>query len=101
MVTVPPSACSNPATMRSSVVFPLPEGPRMAVSDPAGTTRSRSVSTRCGPTALCSPEITSCFIWSPACRGGAVEEPAEQVARHCGDGDHYQRERGGLTVGEV
>ena len=31
--TVPLSACSKPAMTRSSVVLPLPDGPRMAVSE--------------------------------------------------------------------
>ena len=34
---MPASACSNPASTRSRVVLPLPDGPRIAVSEPAGT----------------------------------------------------------------
>ena len=31
---------SKPARIRSSVVLPLPEGPRIAVNEPTGTSRS-------------------------------------------------------------
>ena len=53
--TVPASARSKPARMRSSVVLPLPDGPRMAVSEPAATSRSRPASTWCRPKALSRP----------------------------------------------
>ena len=45
--TWPSSGRSNPAMMRSSVVLPLPDGPRMAVNEPSGTTRSMPRSTGC------------------------------------------------------
>ena len=36
----PAVGCSNPAIMRSTVVFPDPEGPRIANSSPSATVRS-------------------------------------------------------------
>src|SRR4051812_20687675 len=38
---VPDVGVSRPATMRSGVVFPHPEGPRSAKNEPLGTSRSR------------------------------------------------------------
>jgi hypothetical protein len=45
---VPPSTARNPASARSSVVLPQPEGPRIAVSLPASksTETARNASTR-------------------------------------------------------
>ena len=62
MLIVPASARSKPASSRSKVVFPLPEGPRIAVSDPAGTSRSTPVSTGCAPKALYRPVTATCRI---------------------------------------
>ena len=58
--TTPASARSKPARMRSSVVLPLPDGPRIAVSEPAGTSRSRPSSTWWRPKALASRVTASC-----------------------------------------
>jgi hypothetical protein len=56
---VPASARSKPATRRSSVVLPQPEGPSTAVRLPAGTSRSRPASTGAAPNALASPRTES------------------------------------------
>ena len=37
---VPEAGCSRPATARSSVDFPQPDGPSTATTEPAGTSRS-------------------------------------------------------------
>ena len=52
---VPVSARSNPVSSRSSVVLPLPDRPRMAVRDPAGTSRSKPARTACAPKVLPRP----------------------------------------------
>src|SRR5580692_3490724 len=106
IVIVPASGRSKPAISRSGV-FPLPDGPRMAVRDPAGTSRSTPVSTGCTPKALYRPETASCRM-SLSLRillvlrvGRAIEETAEHVAGHGRDDDHHQGERRRLAVGEV
>src|ERR1035441_1353278 len=100
IVTVPASARSKPASTRSSVVLPLPDGPRMAVRDPAGTSRFSPVSTRWVPKALYRPAAASwVMVSSPGPR--MVEEPPEHAARHGGHGDHHQGERRCLAVGQV
>src|SRR5580692_11141049 len=101
MVIVPASARSKPARRRSRVVFPLPDGPRIAVSDPAGTSRSTPVSTGCAPKALCRPVTATCRIPSSSRLYGAIEEPAQDIAWHSRDDDHDQGEGRGLAVGEV
>src|SRR6202034_3750664 len=97
MLIVPASARSNPASSRSRVVFPLPDGPRMAVSEPAGTARSTPVSTGCAPNALYRPATASCLM----CLSSPIEEAAEYIAGQRGHHDHDQREWRCLTVGEV
>src|SRR4051812_3399953 len=42
-VIVPEVGVSRPATIRSVVVFPHPDGPRRAKNAPAGTSRSRDL----------------------------------------------------------
>src|SRR4051794_13341906 len=42
MKTRPADGSSRPATIRSVVVFPHPDGPRRAKNDPCGTVRDRS-----------------------------------------------------------
>ena len=63
--TVPASGSSNPATSRSSVVLPQPDGPSTAVSDRAGTCRSTPVSTAVDPKALVTPESLSAVTVPP------------------------------------
>src|SRR6185503_2443287 len=45
--TRPESGTTNPASMRSSVVFPQPDGPRSVKNLPDGISRSRSVKSGC------------------------------------------------------
>ena len=45
MKICPEVGASSPAIMRSVVVLPQPEGPRMVVSVPLGTTRSMPLTT--------------------------------------------------------
>ena len=47
--TSPESGCSNPASMRSAVVLPQPEGPSRARSSPGRTVRSRPSRATVGP----------------------------------------------------
>ena len=53
------SARAKPASSRSSVVFPLPDDPRIAVNERAGTCRSTPVSTACAPNPLHRPLTAS------------------------------------------
>src|SRR6202050_1959924 len=101
MLIVPASARSNPASSRSRVVFPLPDGPRMAVSDPAGTSRSTPVSTGWGPKALYRPLTATCRITSSLPLNWTIKKPAQDIAWHGRDDDHHQGERRGLAVGQV
>ena len=50
--TVPASARSNPAAMRSAVVFPQPDGPSRLTSSPGCSTRSSPSSATTGPNVL-------------------------------------------------
>ena len=47
--TVPASGRTKPATIRSSVLLPQPDGPSTPVIEPLGTCRSRSTSTGFAP----------------------------------------------------
>src|ERR1017187_9331968 len=101
ILIVPASARSNPAISRSRVVFPLPDGPRIAVSDPAGTSRSTPVRTGWDPNDLCSPVTASCRIPSSSRLSRAIEKSPQDVAWYGRDDDHHQGERRGLAVREV
>ena len=99
---VPRSGVSKPASSRSSVVLPLPDGPRMAVREPAGTSRSRSARTEWVPKRLCSSadlQAVHCGDGRPG--GEPVEETTEHIAGQGGDRDDRERKWGGLAVGEV
>ena len=48
-VTVPLSAVSNPARIRSAVVLPQPEGPSSATSSPGAISSDRPFSARTAP----------------------------------------------------
>src|SRR5882762_2014463 len=101
MPIVPLSARSNPASSRSSVVLPLPDGPRMAVRDPVGTSRSRPVRIGCAPNVLPRPlTVTSRMLSSFRLRR-TLEEPPQQVAWYGRDHHHDEGERRGLAVGQV
>ena len=45
--TVPESAHSNPAAMRSAVVLPQPDGPSRLISSPVAIARSKRSSATC------------------------------------------------------
>jgi hypothetical protein len=52
---VPDVGCSSPATMRSVVVLPQPDGPSSAKKDPSGTVRSRDSTAVKAPNSLRTP----------------------------------------------
>ncbi len=60
--TVPASGSRNPATSRSSVVLPQPDGPSTAVM-PSATSRSSPSSTRVSPKDLASPATLRPIGW--------------------------------------
>ena len=60
---------TKPATTRSSVVLPQPDGPRIAVT-PSWTTRSRPRSTRCAPNDSPRPRISSAVTTRSPSRAG-------------------------------
>ena len=80
----PSSGRSKPAMIRSNVVLPLPEEPRMAVKEPVGTDRSTPRRTGWGPNALATPAMRRSFMRitsvvdaaSGALAGGAPSGPA-------------------------
>src|SRR5688572_4336558 len=53
--TSPAVACSRPATMRSVVVFPQPDGPSRQTVSPAATVRSTSRTAASAPNSLVMP----------------------------------------------
>src|SRR3954452_6896425 len=55
--TRPSVGFSRPATMRSVVVLPQPDGPRRAKNEPAGTVRVRSSTAVKTPNRLVTPTI--------------------------------------------
>src|SRR6478672_191313 len=70
----PTVGCSSPATMRSVVVLPQPDGPSRAKNDPRGTVRSMP------STAVKSPKVlvTLSSLRSPR----ASRNPAMSVPHH-------------------
>ena len=46
---VPADGSSNPATIRSVVVLPQPDGPRRAKKEPSGTTKDKSSTAQKSP----------------------------------------------------
>ena len=58
ITTEPASGCSSPATIRSSVDFPEPDGPSRATSDPSGTS-SETSSSAVKPANRFETELTS------------------------------------------
>ena len=56
MVIVPDVTDSSPASIRSDVDFPHPDGPTSTVNDPSGSSRFRSLTTDVEPKALLTLE---------------------------------------------
>ena len=54
--TAPRSGWSKPATMRSAVVLPQPDGPSSATSSPGASARSKPSSARAAPKERCRPD---------------------------------------------
>src|SRR4051812_21025273 len=75
-VIEPELGVSRPATIRSVVVFPQPDGPSSAKNDPRGTSRSRS------RTAWKAPKcLESCRSARPSYdAGSASASPPEDAA---------------------
>src|SRR3954452_23750725 len=65
-VMLPELGVSRPATMRSVVVLPQPEGPSRAKNEPRGTSRSRSRTAWKAPKCLVSWRRAS-----PSCEAGS------------------------------
>src|ERR1700726_2441889 len=101
MLIVPASARSKPASSRSRVVFPLPDGPRIAVREPAGTSKSTPLRTGWEPKALRRPVTATCRMPSSSRLSRAIEESAQDIAWHGRDDDHDEREGRGLAIGQV
>src|SRR5262249_3317461 len=78
--TLPASAATKPITTRSSVVLPLPDAPRIAVSVPEGTTRSTSARTSRSPKAFASP-VQRRSPTSPVREHANASEAAHQHVR--------------------
>src|ERR1700682_2731623 len=84
---------SSPASIRSVVVLPQPEGPTRTMNSPASTVRFRSSTAVSPPKSLCTPSNLTSVSISAAHRATEVECPAE-VARHEQvEDDHRQREQ--------
>ena len=78
--TVPASAYSKPATMRSKVVFPDPDGPSKAISFPSGMSRSTPASASKVPKALLMPRRLM-LMAGPPLDGGLNDERREREQR--------------------
>src|SRR5690606_2898165 len=76
--TVPPSAASRPARMRSSVVLPVPDGPSRATKSPCRSCRSTPSSTARSPNTRRTPRASTA--------NGPVSLP-DSLGREFSDGD--------------
>ena len=72
--TPPPSAVSNPATTRSAVVFPQPDGPSSAMSSPGAISMDSPSRARVAPNARVRFCSTTLVPPGPACP--STSEPA-------------------------
>src|SRR3954453_16107313 len=73
-VTRPASGRSNPATIRSRVVLPQPDGPSSETSSPAATARSTPSSTVAAPKRFAAPAISK--------KPGLTERKTLRLDRH-------------------
>src|SRR5699024_1063939 len=95
MLTSPASGASNPASIRSRVVFPPPEGPTMTVMDPVGTSRLTSSRALTCPNVRVTPSMRSDTVVS-------APAPAEQAGyRSEGPVDHRDDQRASCSGGEI
>src|SRR3979411_2505714 len=93
MEMVPLVIFSRPASIRSVVVFPQPDGPTRTMNSPASTVRFRSSTAASAPKSLCTPSNFTSLTMSAPHRTTEVEGAAE-VARHEQvKEDHRQREQ--------
>ena len=67
MVILPALGVSKPATMRSTVVLPQPDGPSSEMNSPFSTSRLKSFTTRVTPKLFSRWEIVRKLI-GPPCR---------------------------------
>src|SRR5690242_21839306 len=87
IVIVPDVTVSSPASMRSDVDLPQPDGPTSTVNEPSGSSRSRSLTTEVFPYALVTPEKRTCamntFLELHRAAADALHQPAlDEEARH-------------------
>src|SRR3954451_10078714 len=78
--TWPSVGFSRPATMRSVVVLPQPEGPSRAKNDPAGTVSVRSSTAVKTPNRLVTPTIRRSLGPAPTRPAASrTDDPLEQI----------------------
>ena len=102
------SGRSRPAIRRSSVVLPLPEAPRIAVSEPVSATSETPLRTTRPPndfsrpeTATAMPPAARCSAHVGAASGDPLEPASEQHAGKHRDEQQRERVRSRGAVGEV
>src|SRR5258708_4359799 len=84
--TVPRSTPSNPATIRSKVVLPQPEGPSRETNSPWPTPRSTPPSTVALPKDFSAPATSRKFTWPSATLHRHLAVPAlDPFAAFLGD----------------
>src|SRR3954447_9223186 len=96
MAISPAVGCSRPATIRSVVVLPHPEGPSKAKNDPEGTVRSRLSTARNVPKRLVRPRsrrsdppdapppaemVTGCSVIAMSTSDECLERPVVLLLR--------------------
>src|ERR1700754_3624781 len=101
MLSVPEVMSSSPATIRSAVVFPHPDGPTSTVNSPSSTSRSRPSTARVPPgyTLPTFENVTDAIGLSSA--SDPARQPADELSlcdqiegdrRHQGDHDGGEHE---------
>src|SRR6266851_5717328 len=81
----PPVDSSRPATMRSVVVLPQPEGPSSVTNSPASTARPKRSTATTPPKSQQTSSITSVGIGPPGApgppRGQSLGDPPLEISR--------------------
>src|SRR5712692_1289786 len=82
----PELGCSRPAIIRSSVVFPQPDGPRSTRNSPSRVTRSTPSTARTSPNSLRTCRASTVAMWvraraPPAQPGGRLRKGGEAPRR--------------------